>query len=188
MADSWRIVWTERTVKLFTHSVFPSIGFGICVVKSPDPNGDITSYSYLDSYLTGTPPGNTDAYVTKITYPNTTNPQTSVVTAHSEQFSYNYADGQLAQSIDENQNPTSFKYNDSLGRLTETDFPDTGKKTISYDDSPPTISVTTTTLLGTGSNDVTVAQMDGMGHVINRSNLPRFVVRVFRDGIATYAI
>ena len=60
---------------------------------------------------------------------------------------------------------TTYKYNDSLGRLTETDYPDTGQTTLSYNDSTP--SVTTTKLISTSPSVslTTTATMDGLAHV-----------------------
>jgi YD repeat-containing protein len=67
---------------------------------------------------------------------------------HIEKFSYAYASGELTSSIDQNNLTTTYKYNDSLARLTETDFPDGGQALVSYNDSPynpstPSPSVTT---------------------------------------------
>jgi hypothetical protein len=58
---------------------------------------------------------------------------------------------------------TTYAYNDPLQRLTETDFPDGGQTTISYDDTART--VTTTKKVSSGVNMTTVSVMDGMGHV-----------------------
>src|SRR5260221_998264 len=67
-------------------------------------------------------------YLTQITYPNTG-------TAHIEKYGYAYSSGKLTSSIDQNNLTTTYMYNDSLARLTETDFPDGGVTTIAYNDS-----------------------------------------------------
>ena len=121
-----------------------------------------TSYSYTDKYAagSGTPPASTDAYVTTITYPTVNG-----VTQH-RYFQYAYADGQLTQQKDDNQNTagvaTNYLYADSLRRLTETDYADGGKTTIGYNDSVP--SVTTGRLISSGVTESTITVMDGMGH------------------------
>ncbi len=138
------------------------------VLSMIDPNGNATggipsqhttNYSYTDSYTSGTPPGNTNAYLTQVTYP----PTNSV--SHVDNLSYGYADGQLTKSKDQNGQTTTYVYNDSLDRLTETDFPDGGKTTVAYNDAPPTPSVTTTKVMNSSQSIVSVATTDGVGHV-----------------------
>jgi RHS repeat-associated protein len=121
-----------------------------------------TTYSYADSYTSGTPPGNTNAYLTKITRPATNGVN------HISNFSYGYADGQLTVSKDENNQPTTYSYVDSLARLTSTVYPDSGQTTISYDDTAPTPSITQNTLITTSPSLTlsTKTVMDGLGHVI----------------------
>ena len=118
-----------------------------------------TTYSYTDNYAsgTGTPPGQTNAYLTLVTHPNTG-------VAHTESFSWGYSDGLLRSSTDQNNQPTSYQYNDPLNRLTETDFPDGGKTTIAYNDAIGSPSVTTTTLMTPSQNYQTETIFDGMGH------------------------
>ena len=128
-----------------------------------DPAGNQTTYSYTDNYSSGSPPGPTNAYLTKITYPSTANAN------HIEQFSYAYASGEVTSSIDQNNLTTTYKYNDNLARLTETDFPDGGQTLLSYNDAPynpstPSPSVTTTKKINAAASVVSVAAMDGLGH------------------------
>ena len=154
------------------------------VASVTDPNLNLTSYSYADSFLNtnssgftttaGAPPtGNvTNAYLTHITRPLTNN------VSHIEQFSYGYNNGQLTQSLDENSQPTSYKYDDSLSRLTESDAPDGGQNIVAYNDSQPSPSVTQCQLINgvAGATcsastlpsgwKVTTSTMDGMGHVV----------------------
>ena len=116
-----------------------------------DPRGNQTTYSYADSYSSGTPPGSTNAYLTTVTHP-----QTSGVN-HIEHFAYAYASGQVTSSTDQNNLVTTYKYVDNLARLTETDFPDGGATTIAYNDnaynpSTPSPSVTTTKKINSSTN------------------------------------
>jgi len=69
-----------------------------------DPRGNQTTYSYTDSYSSGTPPGPTNAYLTQVTHP-----QTSGVN-HIEKFSYAYASGDVTSSTDQNNLITTYKY------------------------------------------------------------------------------
>jgi RHS repeat-associated protein len=135
-----------------------------------DPNGNTTAYSFADSYVStnstgftttaGSPPSGkvTNAFLTQVTY------ATVNAIALTENYSYGYNDGELTQSTDENSKTTAFKYDDSLSRLTETDYPDTGQTTVSYNDSTP--SVTTTKLITStpSVNLSTTTVMDSLGH------------------------
>jgi RHS repeat-associated protein len=134
-------------------------------LSTTDPRGDTTTYSYADSYSSGTPPGPTNAYLTQITHP-----QTGGVN-HIEHFAYAYASGEVTSSTDQNNLVTSYKYLDNLARLTETDFPDGSVTTVVYNDSAynpstPSPSVTTTKKINTSTNLVTVSAMDGLGHPV----------------------
>ena len=137
-----------------------------------DARGNTTSYSYADSYASGTPPGATDAYLSKVTYPTTQTDNPN----HIESFKYNYADGQLASSTDQNSQVTSYFYgegSDELDRLTGINYPDctscssaTHSVTHVYDDAAPTPSVTTTKLATPDPSMVSETIMDGLGHAI----------------------
>src|SRR5262249_5935554 len=130
-----------------------------------------TTYSYTDSPVGGNGAGDSEAYLTSVTYPNGT----------GKSYTYNYASGTLSSTLDENTQTTSFKYNDSMNRLTETDFADGGVEMINYSDGPSSASITTCKLLttaatggscpisGAGSGTWTSSTMtrDGMGHVVN---------------------
>ena len=136
-----------------------------------DPNGNLTTYLFSDNYLStntgtftttaGSPPSGkvTNAYVTKITYPKTG-------TNHIVSFTYGYNDGELTTATDQNSQVTTYRYNDDLDRITETDYPDQGQTTLSYSDAGPSPSVTTTKLIATGVNEVIIATSDGMGHTV----------------------
>jgi len=129
-----------------------------------------TTYSYADSFSSGTPSGTTNAYLTGISLPTTA---TGVTQTRS--FTYALADGQLTSSTDENGQVTSYKYNtppsgcstsDGLDRLSEIDSPDTGKTTYCYNDTAPSPSVTTTKLISSTLSLSTTAVSDGMGHLV----------------------
>jgi RHS repeat-associated protein len=90
-------------------------------VTSTDPCGNttcsdmvgtthMTTYAYADSPSGGDAAGNSNAYLTQVTYPNT-----GVV--HSESYQYNYPSGQRTQVTDENNIVTNYFYNDPLNRL-----------------------------------------------------------------------
>jgi RHS repeat-associated protein len=93
------------------------------VTSSTDPCGnpscsDIaqtahkTQYVYTDSPAGANPYGNSNAYLTQITRPNTG-------VAHVEKYQYNYATGELSQGTDENSRVTTYSYTDPLNRLTD---------------------------------------------------------------------
>ncbi len=117
-----------------------------------------TSYSYADNYAsgTGTPPGQTNAFLTQATYP-----QTNSVN-HIENFSYGYADGQERTSTDQNNLTTSFQYNDPLVRPTQISYPDTGQAPITYNDSALTATASRT--INASQTITTVSVFDGLGH------------------------
>ncbi len=138
-------------------------------------SGHTTQFYYNDvgTNLPSSPGSN--AYVTKIVYP-----QTGTV-VHQETFQYNYAYGDLTFSFDENNQQTQYKYEcptswqlacaaDSggvggrLDRLIETDSPDGGKTTITYNGAT---SVTTTQLITSTLTKTVVTNMDGMFHAVS---------------------
>lgn len=124
-----------------------------------------TTYTYTDSYSSGTPPGQTNAYVTKIADP----------LSHQSTFTYSYGDGHVTSATDANTQPTYYKYNtppancsypDGLDRLSEIDFPDQGKTTYCYNDTVLSPSVTTTKLINSNVSSAATAVRDGMEHVV----------------------
>ena len=142
------------------------------VTSMTDPKGYPTLFSFSDNPVGGNAAGNSNAYLTNITYPtvNGVTPQKS--------FTYNYTTGELATAKDENGQVTTYCYMtggcsgstlDPFDRLTETDYPDTGKTTISYQDSPPNPTITTSILQTPNPTKTSVSTMDGMGHVIQTS-------------------
>src|SRR5580698_149802 len=130
-----------------------------------------TTYSFSDSWTGGSSPYPTNAYLTQITYPSTG------ATAHQLAFQYNYTFGDLMNSTDENDQVTSYVYNDTFDRLTETDYPDTGKTTVCandnslgacYSSTPAALSITTEQWITSSVQKTTVAIMDGMFHVVEK--------------------
>jgi len=129
-----------------------------------------TTYSYADNYSSGTPPGDTNALLTKVTD----------ALGHSASYAYGYGDGQLTGSTDPNSQPINYKYNtppsgcsfsDGLDRLSEIDYPDGGKTTYCYNDSAynpstPSPSVTTTKTITSSLNEVSTTAFDGMNHKV----------------------
>jgi len=132
-----------------------------------------TTYSYTDSYSSGTPPGQTNAYLTNIRDP----------LGHITTFTYGYADGQLTSSTDPNLQITRYKYNtppstcsypDGLDRLSEIDYPDLGQTTYCYNDLPytsstpsnPSPSLTTTKAITSSVKEISTSAFDGLGHTV----------------------
>ena len=120
-------------------------------------------FSYADNpapcSASGNAAGTSNAYLTQITFPQTGS------ASHVYHFCYNYTLGDLTNSVGENGTgqTTTYKYNDPLDRLTETDFPDGGKTTITYGGET---SVTTTQLITSSLSKTVTTNMDGMYHTI----------------------
>jgi YD repeat-containing protein len=139
------------------------------ILTATDALGHVTSYFYTDSFTDTAPSANTNAFMTKITYPATANGSVS----HVEQFSYAYSDGSLTKSIDQNGQTTTYAYDDPWRRPTEIDYPPqvvngtamASSKTFVYTDSPASLSVQENQQQD-GSNTITdFKYFDGTGHV-----------------------
>jgi hypothetical protein len=78
-------------------------------------NSHTTQYIYTDNYASGGPGSsvNTNTYLYKIIDP----------VGHTTSYQYNYGNGLLVSSTDENLQPTSYTYADPLNRLTEVQGP-----------------------------------------------------------------
>jgi RHS repeat-associated protein len=146
------------------------------VLSATNANSNTTTYSYADSYTTddGTPSNNTNAFVTKITRPVANG------VSHITKFTYGFNDGKLRAVTDENNHQTKYCYwtngcsgttFDPFVRLSETDRPDGGKTTITYNDAPynastPSPSITTVKLGSPSPNITTLTAFDGLGHTM----------------------
>jgi RHS repeat-associated protein len=144
-----------------------------------DMNGTshATTYSYVDSYtvLSG---GQNVSFSPPCIPPNPSNCTTnSYLTktidplGHTKNFTYDFNNGQLTVSKDQNGQITTHLYNDSLARPTQTNYPDGGKTTIAYNDAPynsstPSPSIATTKAITSSTNLTTVTAFDGMGHAV----------------------
>lgn len=131
------------------------------VLSETDPNGNRTTYSYADSFSVGTPPGQTNAFLTRINLPTTSNG-----VAHIERYSYSYADGRMTTSTDQNNQSTSYLFNDSLDRLTEIDYPDAGQTLVTYNDGGSNPNIVIAKLISSGNYLTTKTVMDGVGQPI----------------------
>jgi putative transposase len=142
------------------------------VTSVTDGRGYTTSLSHADSYTSddGAPSFgssySTDTYVTQIT-----RPATGSIT-HISNFQWDYDKGELRLVSDENKQKTTYLYSDPWARLTQSDFPDGGQTTVTYNDTaamatPYHPTVTTTTVLNSGTNEVHESEADPMGRVIH---------------------
>ena len=137
------------------------------MVSSTDSLGNVTNYVFADSYTAdGSPSGNTNAYLTKVI-----RPQTNGI-AHTQTFTYGFLDGKVRSATDENSKSTTYCYTtagcggttlDPWLRVTEIDFPDTGKVAASYVDAGPP-SMTVTTSVNSSTTKVLQTIFDRMGH------------------------
>src|SRR4029077_9035904 len=70
-------------------------------------------------------------------------------------------------SKDQNNQPTTYLYNDPFARPTQVNYRDTGQTTITYNDAAPSPSVTTSRKIDTSARLLTIVSvMDGLGHVV----------------------
>ena len=128
-------------------------------VTMSDPKSNGTTYSFADAFPACGPAGaNTNAYLTLITDAK----------GFTQKFDYRYCDGQLNSATDRNGQKTSYSYADSLNRLTEISYPDTGQTSYTYT-SVCGQPATTTIFLGGGSNYTESATFDGVCHVTDNA-------------------
>jgi YD repeat-containing protein len=126
-----------------------------------------TTLSHSDSPTTGNPGGNSNAYLTTLT-----RPQTNGVN-HISNYKYNYVTGKLIEVDDENSQATTYQYNDSLLRLTDIYAPASAQNgnvtphtQYSYVDGS-SASVTTAGPTGTKQE----ISFDGLGHAIRSQQI-----------------
>jgi len=127
-----------------------------------DANG-ISNFTTLSGgqNVSYTPAGNVDAYLTQVTD----------ALGHTQNFKYDFYNGQLTQSTDANSQISKYIYNDVFSRPTQANYPDQGLTTISYNDASynpatPSPSVTTTTAISSGVNKVSTVAFDGIDHTV----------------------
>jgi YD repeat-containing protein len=142
------------------------------VTSMTDPNGNVTHYSYADNFVNsntgsftttaGSPASGktTNANLTEVVHPPTNGVQ------HIEKYSYGYNDAELTTSTDQNQQVTTYRYDDLLDRPTETDYPDGGQTQITYNDTAPNPTITTSKELRAGTSMRGTTVTDGMGHIV----------------------
>ncbi len=157
-ADSTTTLKYDETGQII--SITDPCGNGNC--SDVTGSSHTTLYSYQDSPNGGNSYGNSNAFLTQITYPTTSGDVTL-----QKSFSYNYPTGELASATDENSKTTSYQYNDPLLRPTQVNYPDGGETTYAYNDSAPNPTVTASELLNSsGTWKTSVVVMDGMRHTI----------------------
>jgi RHS repeat-associated protein len=129
-----------------------------------DPRLNQTTYSYADNYSScggsAPPTSPSDAYLTQVAHPTTGG------IAHIVKYCYDYAKGLLLSLTDENNQPTTYTYGDSLDRLTQTVYPDGGQSSYAYNDTAPSPTITTSRKLTSSTNLTGVSVMNGMGRVV----------------------
>src|SRR5579883_2818054 len=134
------------------------------VLTMTDPRNGQTTYSYTDNYAScgGAAPASSpsDAYLTAIAYP-----QTGSIN-HIVNMCYDYANGLLLSSTDENSRVTTYAYADALDRLTQVSHPDGGITTYSYNDALSSPSVTISAKINSVQTMTVASVMDGLAHPV----------------------
>jgi RHS repeat-associated protein len=131
---------------------------GQAVTKIDDAN-QTTTYSFNDNPPGGNSYGNSNAYLTHITFPIANGIQQQVSVA------YSYPAGEPTAVQDANGQTTGYIYSDSLRRLTEIDYANGGTATFDYhaDALPLTVSQTK---LATPDPSITNSTVyDGLGRI-----------------------
>jgi RHS repeat-associated protein len=119
-----------------------------------------TTYDYHDNYAsgTGTPPGQTFAYLWTVTDP----------LSHIDTFSWGFNDGLIRSHVDKNSLATSYAYSDpgNMARLTQIGYPDGGLTNVFYGDYVPgqTSYPSYVKTYGNHLNRTTQTLRDGLGH------------------------
>jgi YD repeat-containing protein len=145
------------------------------MVSATDANGNTTTYTFTpDCYTTddGTPPGNTNAYICKITRPATNGVN------HITKFQYGYEDGKLRSVTDANSQVTTYCYwtngcsgtsFDPFVRFTGIQYPspyNSGVNTFTYSDTGSMPSVTATKAITSGLSMTSRTTYDALGREI----------------------
>jgi RHS repeat-associated protein len=150
----WRDIPAPATLLPTTYN-YDTLGN---ILSINNPKGFTTTYNYTDRWGNSycPPPSNSRAYVTTITNP----------ASHRVELTYFPCSGLKQARRDENdvlnsRVGTTFAY-DLLGRPTLTNFPDGGQTSISYVDTVPFLTTTTTKINAT-LNRVSQVEQDGLG-------------------------
>jgi len=114
------------------------------VYQSTDAKGNVTTYTYGAC-------GN--SFLTNVSLP----------LSLSKSYTWNCYGGVESQANDFNNQPTTFKYNDPMWRLTEIDYADGGKSTATYNDSASPINVVKTELITSALTRTTQTNLDNYG-------------------------
>lgn len=148
-------VWTSSSKYLRTQYTFDDAGQ---VLSATDMNTASNGYSYPAATIYKYDSA-TDALLNTLTLPS---PNANSQVFLRYQFGYDSNTGLLTSAVDPNNKPTTYQY-DSMLRLKEVDYPDTGKTVLNY--SSPTQTGTYTYQTATTSTDTEVFY-DGMGRQI----------------------
>jgi len=148
--------------------------------STTDPAGNVTQFSYADSYSKGTPSAPTNSYLTKVTHPKTT---------LVDNYAYNYYTGRQTSHSDWNSQVTTYSYvdpssgtADPLHRVRKITAPTTtdgtsgssgkGTTTYTYTDAPNSFAIQEQHTVDTnGTTTSTTKSFDGLGRVINTSTI-----------------
>ncbi len=127
------------------------------LLKTTDPLSHNTTFSYSDSWSEGVcapSGGSAKAYLTSATNH----------LSHSTTSTYNSCSGTVATTTDPNTQLTTFTY-DVMGRLRQTNLPDTGQVLTDYTEPAMPLSMTRTVKITAGMNAVAPTDVDGLGRV-----------------------
>jgi RHS repeat-associated protein len=126
---------------------------------STDPGGHTTNYSYTDNWngQSGScvPASTSYAFLTQVT--NALNQSTS--------FSH-YCTGETHTVTDPNGQVSTYLF-DAISRVTEADFPDTGKLTFDYHGDTYPLQASRTILIDTGISKTETVHFDDLGRTIS---------------------
>lgn len=160
-------------------------GCGNSTCSDMSSGSHTTQYSYADNYTAddGTGPGNTYAYVTKITDP----------LGHSTEYKWGFNDGRLRSKTDVNNQTTTFCYTsggcgdstfDPFFRLTGVQYPEnTGGETVGYSDAGPTPNVQSSVLETSSTSMTTTTTYDALGNPIQVVDPAGSAVKTVYDGL-----
>ena len=124
------------------------------ITATQDPRCVEHIYGYVDA-------GNTYAFPTSVTSYTSLCAQGGATLTASATYDYNI--GKAISTTDVNGETTHYYYSDLLNRLTSVRRPDGGSTTITYNDTPSAVSVTSSEAQSSGSPIVATTLYDGLG-------------------------